>query len=70
MTRSEAGSEAGPEVGSHSSSEASEVVRLDGHVVDSLLLAKVLDVIVDAGARYRIVELDVGTTSVDPSRST
>jgi lysine-ketoglutarate reductase/saccharopine dehydrogenase-like protein (TIGR00300 family) len=43
------------------------VVRLDGHVVDSLLLAKVLDVIVDAGARYRIVELDVGTTSVDPS---
>ena len=43
------------------------MVRLDGHVVDSLLLAKVLDVIVDAGARYRIVELDVGTTSVDPS---
>jgi lysine-ketoglutarate reductase/saccharopine dehydrogenase-like protein (TIGR00300 family) len=47
--------------------EASEIVRLDGHVVDSLLLAKVLDVIVDAGARYRIVELDLGTTSVDPS---
>ena len=46
---------------------ASEVVRLDGHVVDSLLLAKVLDAIVDAGATYRIVELDVGTTSVDPS---
>ena len=50
-----------------SQAEASEIVRLDGHVVDSLLLAKVLDVIVDAGARYRIVELDVGTTSVDPS---
>src|SRR5580698_2716428 len=47
--------------------EASEVVRLDGHVVDSLLLAKVLDAIVDARATYRIVELDVGTTSVDPS---
>ncbi len=46
---------------------ASEIVRLDGHVVDSLLLAKVLDAIVDAGATYRIVELDVGTTSVDPS---
>jgi lysine-ketoglutarate reductase/saccharopine dehydrogenase-like protein (TIGR00300 family) len=44
-----------------------EVVRLDGHVVDSLLLAKVLDAIVDAGASYRIVELDVGKTSVDPS---
>lgn len=50
-----------------STAEASEIVRLDGHVVDSLLLAKVLDVIVDAGARYRIVELDVGMTSVDPS---
>jgi lysine-ketoglutarate reductase/saccharopine dehydrogenase-like protein (TIGR00300 family) len=49
------------------SHNASEVVRLDGHVVDSLLLAKVLDAIVDAGATYRIVELDVGTTSVDPS---
>jgi lysine-ketoglutarate reductase/saccharopine dehydrogenase-like protein (TIGR00300 family) len=44
-----------------------EIVRLDGHVVDSLLLAKVLDAIVDAGASYRIVELDVGTTSFDPS---
>ncbi|MGO9344119.1 MAG: TIGR00300 family protein [Acidimicrobiales bacterium] len=49
------------------SHSASEVVRLDGHVVDSLLLAKVLDAIVDAGATYSIVELDVGTTSVDPS---
>ncbi len=49
------------------SHNASEIVRLDGHVVDSLLLAKVLDAIVDAGATYRIVELDVGTTSVDPS---
>jgi lysine-ketoglutarate reductase/saccharopine dehydrogenase-like protein (TIGR00300 family) len=49
------------------SHSASEIVRLDGHVVDSLLLAKVLDAIVDGGATYRIVELDVGTTSVDPS---
>ena len=46
---------------------AVEIVRLDGHVVDSLLLAKVLDAILDAGATYRILELDVGTTSVDPS---
>jgi lysine-ketoglutarate reductase/saccharopine dehydrogenase-like protein (TIGR00300 family) len=45
----------------------SDLVRLDGHVVDSLLLAKVLDAILDSGATYRIVELDVGTTSADPS---
>ncbi|HXQ58952.1 MAG TPA: TIGR00300 family protein [Acidimicrobiales bacterium] len=46
---------------------SSEVVRLDGHVVDSLLLAKVLDAIVDAGAGYEILELQMGTTSADPS---
>jgi lysine-ketoglutarate reductase/saccharopine dehydrogenase-like protein (TIGR00300 family) len=46
---------------------ATEIVRLDGHVVDSLLLPKVLDAIVDAGATYRILELDVGTTTLDPT---
>src|SRR5580692_2011345 len=46
---------------------SSEIVRLDGHVVDSLLLAKVLDTIVDAGASYEILELEMGTTSLDPS---
>jgi lysine-ketoglutarate reductase/saccharopine dehydrogenase-like protein (TIGR00300 family) len=46
---------------------ASEIVRLDGHIVDSLLLPKVLDAIVDAGAEYQILELDMGTTSTDPS---
>jgi lysine-ketoglutarate reductase/saccharopine dehydrogenase-like protein (TIGR00300 family) len=45
----------------------SEIVRLDGHVVDSLLLAKVLDTIVDAGASYEILELEMGTTSLDES---
>ncbi len=45
---------------------SSEVVRLDGHVVDSLLLPKVLDAIVDAGASYEILELEMGTTALDP----
>ena len=43
----------------------SEVVRLDGHVVDSLILAKVLDMIVDAGATYRILDMEVGRTATD-----
>jgi lysine-ketoglutarate reductase/saccharopine dehydrogenase-like protein (TIGR00300 family) len=47
--------------------DASEIVRLDGHVVDSLILPKVLDQIVEAGATYEIVDLEVGTTSADPS---
>jgi lysine-ketoglutarate reductase/saccharopine dehydrogenase-like protein (TIGR00300 family) len=46
---------------------ASDIVVLHGHVVDSLLLPKVLDLIVDAGASYRIVDLQVGTTRRDPS---
>ena len=46
---------------------SSEIVRLDGHVVDSLLLAKVLDTIVDAGASYEILELEMGTTALDQS---
>ena len=49
------------------SPDATEIVRLDGHVVDSLLLPKVLDAIVDAGARYRVLELEMGTTTLDPT---
>jgi lysine-ketoglutarate reductase/saccharopine dehydrogenase-like protein (TIGR00300 family) len=48
---------------------ASEVVEVDGHIIDSLILAKVLDVILDAGGDYRILDVDIGRTSVDPSRA-
>jgi hypothetical protein len=44
-------------------------VELHGHIVDSLLLAKVLDAIVEAGVAYEITELEVGTTNLDPSRA-
>jgi lysine-ketoglutarate reductase/saccharopine dehydrogenase-like protein (TIGR00300 family) len=46
---------------------AREVVRIDGHVIDTLVLPKVLDTIVEMGASYRIIELEVGTTSRDES---
>ncbi|MGH9225552.1 MAG: TIGR00300 family protein [Acidimicrobiales bacterium] len=45
----------------------SERVEVRGHIIDSLILAKVLDVILDAGADYRIAEVEIGRTSVDPS---
>ncbi len=48
---------------------ATEEVELVGHIVDSLTLAKVLDLIVDAGADYRMEEFDVGRTSTDQSRA-
>jgi len=51
----------------HAVEHVEEIVTLDGHVVDSLLLPKVLDAIVAAGASYEILELDVGTTAEDPS---
>jgi lysine-ketoglutarate reductase/saccharopine dehydrogenase-like protein (TIGR00300 family) len=47
-----------------------EVVELEGHIVDSLLLAKVLDLIVESGADYRIEEFHLGRTNVDPSSTT
>ena len=46
-----------------------ETIVLEGHIVDSLLLAKVLDAIVDAQADYQIVDFHVGRTSTDPSRA-
>jgi len=46
---------------------ATERIEIRGHIVDSLILAKVLDVILDAGADYHIAEFEIGRTSVDPS---
>jgi len=45
----------------------SELVEVEGHIIDSLVLAKVLDLIVDAGCDYRIVDVHIGRTSLDPS---
>ena len=46
-----------------------ETVILEGHIVDSLLLAKVLDTILDAGADYHIIDFTIGRTPTDPSRA-
>jgi len=48
---------------------ATESVELTGHIVDSLLLAKVLDAIVDAGLEYDLEEVEIGRTNTDPSRA-
>ena len=48
---------------------ATESVELSGHIVDSLLLAKVLDAIVDAGIAYDLVDVEIGRTNTDPSRA-
>jgi lysine-ketoglutarate reductase/saccharopine dehydrogenase-like protein (TIGR00300 family) len=46
---------------------ASERIRLEGHIIDSLILPKVLDIIVREGGRYEIAEISVGQRREDPS---
>jgi len=44
-----------------------ETIEVTGHIVDSLLLAKILDAILDAGCDYEIAEVRIGKTTLDPS---
>ncbi len=48
---------------------ATETIELSGHIVDSLLLAKVLDAVVDSGITYDLVDVENGRTNTDPSRA-
>ena len=48
---------------------ATETIEVTGHIVDSLLLAKILDSILDAGCDYEIVDVSIGKTSMDTSRA-
>lgn len=48
---------------------ASELVEVTGHIIDSLILAKILDEILDFEADYQIVEMDVGRGPADLSRA-
>ncbi len=46
-----------------------ETVYLDGHIVDSLTLSKVLDIVVRDGGQYRITDFKVGETRADMSHA-
>ncbi|MBW3669870.1 MAG: TIGR00300 family protein, partial [Actinobacteria bacterium] len=46
-----------------------DVIEVEGHIIDSLILAKVMDVILAAGADYRMLDVDIGRTNVDTSRA-
>jgi lysine-ketoglutarate reductase/saccharopine dehydrogenase-like protein (TIGR00300 family) len=48
---------------------ATATLEVEGHIIDSLILAKILDVIVDAGAEYQIVHIDVGRRQADTSHA-
>lgn len=36
---------------------ATETIAVEGHIIDSLILAKILDTIIAAGADYRILDV-------------
>src|SRR5688500_19734211 len=46
-----------------------EIIEVAGHIVDSLILPKVLDLLVEAGADYRLDEVEIGRTNRDTSRA-
>ncbi len=58
-----------PPPGSPAGPPTSATVELEGHIIDSLLLAKVLDEILAGGADYEIVEVMIGRGQGDQSRA-
>ena len=46
---------------------ATETVILEGHIIDSLILAKVLDTILQMGGTFDMNEMKVGSTREDSS---
>src|SRR3982750_2166345 len=44
-----------------------EEVEVSGHIIDSLILPKVLDLITESGAHFRIKRMTVGQARNDPS---
>jgi len=48
---------------------AAEIVRVSGHIIDSLILPKILDEIMDLDGTFEILELAVGKRKLDPSRA-
>ncbi len=46
-----------------------EHVEMSGHIIDSLLLPKVLDAILSRGGQYHVEKLELGERQDDPSRA-
>ena len=45
----------------------SELIQVRGHIIDSLILPKILDEIMDVGGTFEIQELAIGKRNTDPS---
>jgi lysine-ketoglutarate reductase/saccharopine dehydrogenase-like protein (TIGR00300 family) len=49
--------------------QATETVEIEGHIIDSLILAKVMDLVLAAGADYEVQSVHIGKTNRDISRA-
>ncbi len=49
--------------------EVHETVEVQGHIIDSLILPKILDCITGSGGDFRIVQVSIGQTRTDPSHA-
>lgn len=58
-----------PGAGGRPDRQASARIVLEGHIIDSLLLAKVLDLVLGSGGDYELLDVAIGKTSRDPSRA-
>lgn len=47
----------------------SAVIDVQGHIIDSLILPKILDVIVDSGVDYRMLDMEIGRSHTDASHA-
>ena len=45
----------------------SEVVQIRGHIIDSLILPKILDEVMDLGGNFEIAQIEIGKRKRDPS---
>ena len=45
------------------------IVQISGHIIDSLILPKVLDLIISLGAEFEILEIQVGHRRSDRSHA-
>ena len=46
---------------------ARSIVEISGHIIDSLILPKILDLIINLGAEFRILDIHIGHRRADRS---
>lgn len=51
----------------HTNLPYTESIRLEGHIIDSFILPRTMDIIMDAGGNFDILEISVGTHKLAPS---